>query len=369
MPHLLLEGKADRYQHFLASTANANLVAASDDFQFRIQSIEGPSLLIRHVSTHGQVSNHGELPDAFFALMLSYHPGSYSSTGPLSDSTPHPPGPTLHWHLANRSCINHHHNSKVTYLRLESTALLRELSAQAIAVSQLAGLQGVPASTHLVQLIEDLSLELANTDIQQQPPLTEAFFNRLGQELRLLLGPPPASNTNAAGHVSLAIEWMLSRLSEPINLQQLADAMGLTPRSVQACFKSVLAISPMRWLKLARISKLRQLLWCGDITQFSIQQLMSRCGLSDTSLNRQFYRDVYGVSPREERRQAATIKRQYGTTKTDSQYHQFDSAKAAVQYLERLNNLKSDITQNCRVSIVISSSTKETNESWWQFQT
>lgn len=88
MPHLLLEGKADRYQHFLASTANANLVAVSDDFQFRIQSIEGPSLLIRHVSTHGQVSNHGELPDAFFALMLNYHPGGYSSTGPLSDSAP-----------------------------------------------------------------------------------------------------------------------------------------------------------------------------------------------------------------------------------------------------------------------------------------
>jgi AraC-like DNA-binding protein len=369
VPHLQLEGKADRYQHFLASTANSNLVAVSDDFHFRIQSIEGPSLLIRHVSTHGQVSNYSELTNAFFALILSYHPGGFSCTDPLSDSAPHPPGPTLHWHLANRSCINHHHNSKVTYLRLESTALLRELSAQAITASQLAGLQGVPASTHLVQLIEDLSLELANTDIQQQPPLTEAFFNRLGQELRLLLGPPSASNTNAAGHVSLAIEWMLSRLSEPINLQQLADEMGLTPRSVQGCFKSVLAISPIRWLKLARISKLRQLLWCGDLTQFSIQQLMSRCGLSDTSPNRQLYRDVYGVSPREERRQAENKKRQYGTAKNDSQCYQFDSTKAAVQYQERLNNLKSSITQNCRVSIVISSSTKEINDDWWPFQT
>lgn len=162
---------------------------------------------------------------------------------------------------------------------------------------------------------------------------------------------------------------MLSRLSEPINLQQFADEMGLTSRSVQGCFKSVLAISPIRWLKLARISKLRQLLWCGDMTQFSIQQLMSRCGLSDTSLNRQLYRDVYGVSPREERRQAENIKRQYGTAKNDSQYYQFDSTKAAVQYLERLNNLKSGITQNCRVPIVISSSTKETKDGWWPFQT
>jgi len=359
VPHLLLEGKADRYQHFLASTANANLVAVSDDFQFRIQSIEGPSLLIRHVSTHGQVSNHGELPDAFFALMLNYHPGGYSSTGPLSDSAPHPPGPTLHWHLANRSCINHHHNSKVTYLRLESTALLRELSAQAIAVSQLAGLQGVPASTHLVQLIEDLSLELANTDIQQQPQLTEAFFNRLSQELRLLLGPPTASDANAAGHVSLAIEWMLSRLSEPINLQQLADAMGLTPRSVQACFKSVLAISPMRWLKLARISKLRQFLWSGDMKHLSIQQLMGRCGLSENSLNRQCYKEAYGVSPMEERRQAESVKRKRGAIKKESKYCQFDKIDSAIKFLKQLNNFDGDNIPDNKITITISSSTPE----------
>ena len=199
MPHLQLEGKADRYQHFLASTANSNLVAVFDDFHFRIQSIEGPSLLIRHVSTHGQVSNHGELTNAFFALMLSYHPGGFSCTDPLSDSSPHPPGPTLHWHLTNRSCINHHHNSKVTYLRLESTALLRELSAQAITASQLGGLQGVPASTHLVQLIKDLSLELANMDIQEQPPLTEAFSTGLARSYDSCSArPQPATPTQPA---------------------------------------------------------------------------------------------------------------------------------------------------------------------------
>ena len=144
MPHLLLEGNAENYQNFLSSAPNATLVDASEDFYFQIQTIEGPTLQLRHVSTYGQATNHGELPEAFMALMLSFRPGSYSSTSPLGEIDPlsetgqNSKDPTLHWHFANRSCINYHRNSKVTYLRLESAALLRELCAQAIAVSQLA---------------------------------------------------------------------------------------------------------------------------------------------------------------------------------------------------------------------------------------
>ena len=371
MPHLLLEGNAESYQNFLSSAPNATLVDASEDFYFQIQSIEGPTLQLRHVSTYGQATNHGELPEAFMALMLSFRPGSYSSTSPLnetgrlsetgllSETGQNSEAPTLHWHFANRSCINYHRNSKVTYLRLESAALLSELCAQAIAVSQLARLQGAAAPASLVQLIEDLSRQFANADIQQQPQLTEAFFNRLSQELRLLLGPPTASDANAASHVSLAIEWMLSRLSEPINLQQLADAMGLTPRSVQACFKSVLAISPMRWLKLARISKLRQFLWSGDMKHLSIQQLMGRCGLRGNSLNRQCYKEAYGLSPMEERRQAESVKRKQGAIKKESKYCQFDNIESAIQFLKKLNGLDGDTILDHRISIVISSSTAE----------
>ena len=374
MPHLLLEGNAENYQNFLSSAPNATLVDASEDFYFQIQSIEGPTLQLRHVSTYGQATNHGELPEAFMALMLSFRPGSYSSTSPLnetgrlSETGQNSEAPTLHWHFANRSYINHHRNSKVTYLRMESAALLRELCAQAIAVSQLARLQGAAAPASLVQLIEDLSRQFANADIQQQPQLTEAFFNRLSQELRLLLGPPTASDANAASHVSLAIEWMLSRLSEPINLQQLADAIGLTPRSVQACFKSVLAISPMRWLKLARISKLRQFLWSGDIKHLSIQQLMGRCGLRENSFNRQCYKEAYGLSPMEERRQAESAKRKQGATKKESKYYQFDNIESAIQCMKNLISMDSHAMQDRQIAIVISSSTAQPGDKLKQSQ-
>ncbi|MCF8140922.1 MAG: AraC family transcriptional regulator [Cyanobium usitatum Tobar12.5m-G36] len=238
---------------------------------------------------------------------------------------------------------------------MESTDLLRELSAQGIPVSQLACLQGAAAPESLLQLIEVLGLQLADADVREQVQLTEVFFKQLGQELRLLLGPPTASDANAAGHVSLAISWMLSRISEPISLQKLATEISLTPRSVQACFKSVLAISPMRWLKLARISKLRELLWCGDMAHLSIQQLMDRCGLSDTSLNRQYYKDIYGVSPTEDRNEAQYIKTQDDEISKVSGYYKFSSAKAAIQYLEGLIDMDGEEVQSHQVAMVIKS--------------
>ncbi|MEA5413646.1 helix-turn-helix domain-containing protein [Synechococcus sp. BA-132 BA5] len=361
MPHLLLEGKADRYQQFLTSAAQSNLVDVSDDFHFRIQTIESPTLLLRHVRTFGQATNHGELPDAFFALMLSFHPGGFSSTGPLSDSGPHPPGPTLHWHLANGSCTNHHRNSKVTYVRLESAALLRALSAQAIPVSQLACLQGVAAPAALVQLIKSLGQQLASTEIQQHRPITESFYNQLAQELRHLLGPTRPSDAIAAGHASMAIEWMMTRLNAPTNLPQLAQEVGLTPRRVQACFKSQLALSPMRWLKLARLSALRQLLWDRDLQDQSIQQLLGRSGLGDTNLNHLHYKEVYGASFRAERRHAQTTQRQSPSVTQETVHRQFNNMAEAIRYLETLDAMDSH-KNGAGVAITITSSVKQTND-------
>lgn len=360
MPYLLLEGKADHYEHFLTAATNTNLSDISEDFHFQIRAIEGPTLLVRHVRTYGQASNHGELSDAFYALMLSYPPGEFSSVAPLADPGQPTLRPTLHWHLANQSCVNHHRNSKVTYLRLESAGLLRALAAQAIAVSQLTDLQGMVAPTSLVQLIQNLGQQLSSTEPQQHPPISEAFLNRLAQELRQLLGPPRASDANAAAHTSRAIEWMMDQLSAPIGLQQLAKQLALTPRTVQSCFKSQLALSPMRWLKLARLSRLRQLLWDLSLAQESIQQLFGHCGLSDTGLNRISFREVYGLTPREQRRQAREIVKQHQAGNKESLHRQFDCLETAIDYLKTYRESQDMDDEKSHVVITITRSNHRT---------
>ena len=91
----------------------------------------------------------------------------------------------------------------------------------------------------------------------------------------------------------------------------------------------------------------------------SIQQLMGRCGLSENSLNRQCYKEAYGVSPMEERRQAESAKRKQGAIKKESKYCQFDNIESAIQFLKKLNGLDGDTILYHRISIVISSSTAE----------
>ena len=355
MKYLLLEGKADLYEHFLSSTANATLVAITDDFHFKIRTLEGPTLLLRHVSTHGHATNHGELCDAFYALMLSHRPGGYSSRTPLNNSSPIPSTPTLHWHLASRSCINHHRNSKVTYLRLESAALLRSFAAQAIAVGNLERLQGMAAPANLVHRIEQLDQQLVGAEPQQHAAIMEVFLSGLAQELRQLLGQPKTRDANAANHVAMALEWMLARLSAPISLPELADALALTPRTVQACFKKQLAISPMRWLKLARFSQLRQQLWDPVQARRSLPQVMAECGLSDTSLNRRGFGEVYGISPGEQQRQRRALTGGGQSVMHDSLHRMFDGLNAAIDYLEDLKN-SPGTTGQYRVSVTVTPS-------------
>jgi transcriptional regulator GlxA family with amidase domain len=142
----------------------------------------------------------------------------------------------------------------------------------------------------------------------------------------------------------MAIEWMMTRLNVPTTLPQLAQEVCLTPRRVQACFKSQLALSPMRWLKLARFSALRQLLWDRDLQDQSIQQLLGRSGLADTNLNRLRYKDVYGACFRTDRRHAQAAQRQSASETQETVHRQFNNITAAIRYLETLEDVDSEKT-------------------------
>ena len=92
------------------------------------------------------------------------------------------------------------------------------------------------------------------------------------------------------------------------------------------------------------------------MAHLSIQQLMGRCGLSDTSLNRQYYKDVYGVNPMEDRREAEYIKTQNREPGKVSGYYKFSSTRAAIQLLEALIDKNGEEDQNHQVAMVIKSS-------------
>ncbi len=357
-PYQQLEGTAEQYRHFLGGIDRSALTAISDDFSFQIRTLQTPSLILREVTTQGQASNQAECGDAFFGLMLSHGPGGFSSRAPLPAAGPKPFAPSLHWHWPNDLAHSHHRDSQVSYLRLESAGLLRQLALQHLRVDQLRRLQAVAASPGLIQLISSLQQRLntsAEPDSRQQ--ISDDFLPALGVQLRALLlqlHPEGGGATVASSrHLDTAIRWLDLHLHEAITLPQLAAELGLTPRAVQACFRSRLGLSPMRWLKLARLSQLRQHLHHPDHRHRSTQQLKTLVGLSSTSLNRQAYREIYGRSPAEDQHQ---LERQHhGAIEQASSYQsfQFSSTEAAILALEAIRQQQQQQSAEPNISITL----------------
>jgi len=358
-PHQLLEGKAEHYKNFLSRATNARLVAISDDFRFEIRSCETPTLVLRDVHTYGEVSNQAETGDAFFGLMLSHGPGCFSTSTPLPASPQLKAGqaaasPSLHWHWPNTLAVSHHRNSHVSYLRLESASLLRQLAIQGIRVDALHSLAGVPAPSSLGQLISAVRHRLITTsDINNRQQIVDAFLRDLALELKAMLGASGEAGVPGALHVAAAIAFMELDLGAAISLPQVAAELGLTPRAVQACFRNRLGVSPMRWLKLARLSQLRQWIHSPDRRHLSIQKMMGGCGLGNSTLNRQAYRQIYGITPAEDLLQAAGPQPDRLERLSNSHCLHFTCPDAAIEALQGLLERRPELTTDPAFSITL----------------
>ena len=354
----LLEGTAEHYKRFLSDFNHASLINISEDFNFQIRSIETPSLLLREVSTQGQAVNRHQYGDAFFGLMLSHGPGQFSTGSALPPPGASPQQPSLHWHWPNELGASQHQDSQVTYLRLESAGLLRQLALQQIGVNQLRSLQGSAASGGMIQLISSLRHRLISSRAAKgRQQILDDFLAALGLELRSLLLQPGQAQSSTASHVAAAIGWLDDHLAESITLSRLAAELGLTPRAVQACFRNRLGVSPMRWLKLARFSQLRRHLHDPDHRHRSSQQLKTLVGLSSNSLNRQIYREIYGLTMAEDQQQAQLQNYTGVNLSSDDQSFHFHSLEAAIAALQALQQPRTDQEEPALVSITVTLTT------------
>lgn len=93
--------------------------------------------------------------------------------------------------------------------------------------------------------------------------------------------------------------WLLERLDRPFSLQHLADAVGLTPRTLSRRFVSATGESPKQyWLQL-RLVKAEEML---RETNLSVQDIAEWLGFSDASYFIKLFRQRAGVTPNDYRR-------------------------------------------------------------------
>lgn len=109
--------------------------------------------------------------------------------------------------------------------------------------------------------------------------------------LKLLVGANQPKLTEAA-------ELMESNLEELINLDDLASLVGISRRQLERLFKKYLGCVPRRYYLDLRLKKARQLLLQ---TGRSVSDIGIACGFVSASHFSKSYREMFGVSPRDER--------------------------------------------------------------------
>lgn len=149
---------------------------------------------------------------------------------------------------------------------------------------------GIDLCLHIIR--KDLGAIVANTiarDIVAAP-------YRTGRQSQYIERSIPHSRD-----VSLAEtrSWVLGRLHRPLNVIDLARHASLSERTLTRRFVAETGVSPMQWVRTARIDLARELLERGEL---SIEQVAARSGFGTAANLRVHFRRALGTSPRDYRK-------------------------------------------------------------------
>lgn len=152
---------------------------------------------------------------------------------------------------------------------------------------------GTAALDMMLSMIEnDLGEDLVNRVCEQA--LTDRVRNpndRQRLPLRARLGVQNAK-------VLSIIEFMEANISEPLQLVEIADFVGLSRRQIERLFQQHMGRSPARYYLEIRLDRARHLLMQSTM---AVVDVAIACGFVSASHFSKCYREMYGKSPLQER--------------------------------------------------------------------
>jgi transcriptional regulator GlxA family with amidase domain len=103
--------------------------------------------------------------------------------------------------------------------------------------------------------------------------------------------------------VKQAEQWIRHHLEKHFSIDQVAEAVGVSPRTLIRRFQKALGETPQGFVQQLRIEKSKMLL---ETTQLSLDKILDRCGYSDESAFRRVFTRLCDLSPNEYRRRFNT---------------------------------------------------------------
>lgn len=114
---------------------------------------------------------------------------------------------------------------------------------------------------------------------------------REGGQTQFIEQPLPA---HGDASTSVTRQWALERVSEPLNLKDLARHANMSVRTFTRRFRTEVGQSPHEWVVQQRVDHARQLL---ESTELSINEVARAAGFADPVLLRKHLRHFVGLTP------------------------------------------------------------------------
>lgn len=99
--------------------------------------------------------------------------------------------------------------------------------------------------------------------------------------------------------VSKAIQMFAEHIEDPVQIKDVAAAVNMSTRSLERSFRRATGESPLKYYRLLRLKQARQLVLYSSDT---LTEIAYSVGYSSTSPMLNHYKQVYGVTPQEDRR-------------------------------------------------------------------
>lgn len=153
-----------------------------------------------------------------------------------------------------------------------------------------------------MDLMVGLVARHAGADIAETCARMMVLDERRSQSPYMALGLLAASNET----IARATAWARPRLAEPIGVNDLAAAVGQSPRTFARRVSAATGLSPVQFLQRLRVEQAVDLI---ELTSLSFEEIAFRVGYSDTSTLRSLIRRGSGLGPRDLRARARSSKR------------------------------------------------------------
>ena len=100
--------------------------------------------------------------------------------------------------------------------------------------------------------------------------------------------------------IQRSIDWMVGNLTRPISIDDLADEMHVSYRTLNRRFIEVTELAPLAYLQALRIERAKELL---ESSHIDFDAITSNVGYEDASSFRRLFKRSTGISPAQYRRQ------------------------------------------------------------------